>query len=248
MIHPTHRFVSAAILIALAGASTVAFAGLKDKPPAGVTLSGIEWQLDPYNSDDASAAVDRAGREARPTVSNRPVFGDDGPFGRSSPGNDPIGGSRGGNPIDRTGPNGGRGRDRDREASDNDPFGNQSINIQIGGGGRGSIFFESLRKNPARVSFHEGERSVTVVEDGLETECEAGKKEPFSDSFSDGERSCGWSGRAWVVETTRAKKFHRTDRYEISKDGKTLRYTTNANEDGVGRVTIERRYQIPPAK
>ncbi len=41
----------------------------------------------------------------------------------------------------------------------------------------------------------------------------------------------------WVVETKRGRQFSRTDRYEISKDGRTLRYTTYANEDGMGRVT-----------
>jgi hypothetical protein len=246
MIHATHRIVPAAMLIALAGASSLALAGLKDKPPEGLTLAGIEWQLDPYNSDDPAKVIDRAAREAqRPTVSNRPVFGDDDPFGRG--GADPVGGGRRvGGPLDRGSTNGGWGRGGN--TSDSDPF-DQTITMQIGGGGHGSIFFESLRKNPQKVSFQQGARTVTVSEDGIETECEAGTKEPFADSYSDGERSCGWSGRAWVIETTRAKKrFHRTDRYELSKDGKTLRYTTTANEDGVGRVTIERRYQIPPAK
>ena len=244
MIHVRHRIAPRILLIACAGISTLAHAGLKNKPPEGVTLAGIEWQLDPYNSDDPSQAIDRVGRETqRPSASSRPVFGDDDPLGRNSPSTDPIGrGRRVPGPLDR-----GNTGDAQRggNASDVDPIGNQSMTMQWGSTRRGSIFFDSLRRSPGKLSFNEGQQHVTVTEDGLETECEAGVKEPFSDSFGDGQRNCGWSGRTWVVETTRPH-FSRTDRYEISKDGKTLRYTTTASEDGVGRVTISRRYQIPP--
>ena len=248
-MHIKHRITRISVAVALAGVSTVALAGLKDKPPEGVTLAGIEWQLDPYNSDDPGKAIDRAGREAQqPTVSNRPVFGDDDPLGRHrAPGTDPIDGSRrtGGplNPRNTGGawPPGGN-------SSDVDPIGNQSMSVQWGNTSRGSIFFEALRKNPEKLAFNEGKHSVTVTEDGLETECEAGVKAPFSDSYGDGQRNCGWNGRAWVVETTRAHSFNRTDRYELSKNGRTLTYTTTAKEDGVGRVTITRKYQFPPAR
>jgi hypothetical protein len=128
-----------------------------------------------------------------------------------------------------------------------DPTGtHQSITMQMGGGRR-SIFFEPLRKNPEKLTFSEGKQYVTVNADGLETECEPGVTAPFSDSYGDGERSCGWNGRAWVIETKRGRDFSRTDRYELSKDGKTLKYTTTAVGDGLGRVTITRRYQVPSA-
>jgi hypothetical protein len=245
------------LTIALASASPLALAALKDKPPEGLKLAGTEWQLDPYHSDDASAAVDRASRVDQPTISDRTrggVFGGDDPFGRGRSGTDPIGGgSRTGDPRDRTtdprdrtrGPNDRSRGWPGRDGADIDPTGgNAGVTMQFGKT-RGSLFLESLRSNPEKLTFDQANRVVTVTEDGIETECEAGEKAPFSDSYGDGERSCGWSGRTWVVETTRGKLFSRTDRYELSKDGRTLRYTTNAKEEGVGRVTIERRYQIP---
>src|SRR5262245_17926698 len=39
--------------------SSVALAGLKEKPPQGVDLAGT-WQLDPYRSDDPTAVLDQA--------------------------------------------------------------------------------------------------------------------------------------------------------------------------------------------
>jgi hypothetical protein len=244
-----------ALLAALVSASMLVAplalaAGLKDKAPEGLKLDGTEWQLDPYNSDDASEAVDRAGRKMQQQERQSGgrevgggIFGGDDPLGRHGPG-DPNGSGR--FPSDRDTasrwPSGGR------NSTDIDPTGGGGGVTMQWGGRRGSIFFESLRTNPAKLGFSEGKQYLTVTEDGLETECEAGAKAPFSDSYGDGERTCGWNGRAWVIETKRGRQFSRTDRYELSKDGKTLRYTTSASEEGVGRVTISRRYQIPIAK
>jgi hypothetical protein len=245
MMLPGYRIAPIALAVAGLCASAAALAGLKAKPPEGVTLAGIEWQLDKYNSDNPSEAIDRAGRR-QPTISNRPAQDDDDPFGRNSPTHDPIG-RRTPGPLDRATPGGGWGRGGGNSA-DVDPIGNQSVQMTFGSTTRGSLFFEALRKNPEKLSFSEGKQYVTVNEDGLETECEAGTKAPFSDSYGDGQRECGWSGRTWVIETTRPRQFKRTDRYELSKDGKTLKYTTSASEEGVGRVTISRRYQLPPNK
>jgi len=237
-----------ALLLALTSASALA-AGLKDKPPEGVKLAGTEWQLDPYHSDDAGEALDRAARKAAqpdmPRTSGGGVFGDDGSAGARFPG-DPNRGF----PSDRNRPGSSRSPlpDTRRGGAEIDPTGGGGAVSMQWGGHHGSIFLESLRSNPEKLSFSEGSQSVTVSADGVDTECEAGTKEPFSDSYGDGERSCGWNGRAWVVETKRGRQFSRTDRYELSKDGRTLRYTTSASEEGAGRVTIERRYQIPVPK
>jgi hypothetical protein len=244
-----HQVAPLSLLIVLACASTLAFAALKNKPPEGVKLAGTQWQLDPYNSDEPSDEIDRAGQRAqRSSGPSRPMGG--GVFGGGNDptgrGSDPVGGGGGyGLPSDRD-RGGGWHRGGDGNSTDIDPTGQrQTITMQMGGA-RSSIFFESLRTNPDKLSFAEGTRNVTVSADGIDTECEAGVKAPFSDSYGDGVRNCGWSGRAWVVETTRGRSFSRTDRYELSKDGKTLKYTTTATEDGVGRVTINRRYQLPP--
>ena len=255
MIHLRSHITQLALLVALVSASMLATplalaAGLKDKPPEGLKLDGSEWQLDPYNSDDASEAVDRAARKMQQQQQQSGgrevaggIFGGDDPLGRHGAG-DPNGGGR--FPSDRDTssrwPSGGR------NSTDIDPTGGGGAVSMQWGGRRGSIFLESLRTNPAKLGFSEGKQYLTVTEDGLETECEAGAKAPFSDSYGDGERTCGWNGRAWVIETKRGRQFSRTDRYELSKDGKTLRYTTSASEEGVGRVTISRRYQIPIAK
>jgi hypothetical protein len=235
-----------ALLLAFVSASTLILAaGLKDKPPEGLKLAGTEWQLDPYNSDDGGEAIDRAARKAAEPSSSRAegggIFGRDDPIGRREPGDTPTNGQF---PTDR---NTGWPSRGGRSSTEIDPTGGGgSVTMQFGGR-RGSIFLEKLRTNPEKLSF-EGNQSLTVTADGIETECEVGAKSPFSDSYGDGERTCGWNGRAWVVETKRGREFSRTDRYELSKDGRTLRYTTSASEEGFGRVTIARRYQIPVPK
>jgi hypothetical protein len=239
------RIASIVLLLGFATVATLALAGLKDKPPEGLKLAGTEWQLDPYNSDDPGEAIDRAARKAQQPSGERRTGGDI--FG----GDDPIGGR---NPADPSNsgrfPSDSRSRwpDRGTNPTDIDPTGGGGTVTMQWGGRRGSIFFESLRSNPEKLTFSEGSQNLTVTADGLETECEAGVKTPFSDSYGDGERTCGWNGRAWVVETKRGRQFSRTDRYELSKDGRTLRYSTSASEEGMGRVTIDRRYQIPIKK
>jgi hypothetical protein len=256
MFHARSRITSIALLLAFASVSPLSLAGLKDQAPQGVKLDGTQWQLDPYNSDDPAEAIERAGRKAR-DASSAPrtgggIFGGDDPLGRRGAGDpiggDPVGGARAGRfPSDR-----GSGSrwpsDRGTGPADIDPAGGGGTVTMQWGGRRGSIFFEALRTNPEKLSFSEGNQHVTVTADGVETDCTAGVKEPFSDSYGDGERTCGWSGRAWVVEPKRGKQFRRTDRYELSRDGRTLRYTTSATEEGMGRVTIARRYQIPIEK
>lgn len=248
MSHTRSRFASIALLLGFASFSALTLAaGLKNEPPEGVKLDGTEWQLDPYNSDDPGKAIDRASRQVREQESTVPrssrggVFGGDDPLGRNGA-RDPIGGR--GLPSD----SGSRWPSDGRNSADIDPTGGGGNVSMTFGTARGSIFMESLRRNPEKLTFSQGNQYVTVTEDGLETECEPGTKAPFSDSYGDGERTCGWNGRVWVVETKRGRQFSRTDRYEISKDGRTLRYTTYANEDGMGRVSIERRYQIPIKK
>jgi hypothetical protein len=248
-------------------------ASLKDKPAQGVTLNGTEWRIDPYRSDDPDQVIERAQRQkveqdrsSRSGGMDRDVLGGGrrGPIGgednhgtwgggapypgRSDGGEFPDGGSRrGGNfPGDTRG--GGYGRDTGRSSTDIDPTGTSaSASIQLGNlGGIRNEFVGQLTKNPETLAFREVDRRVAVSEEKLETECAAGSKEPISDSFGDGERRCGWDGRAWVVETTRGKHFSRTDRFELSKDGKTLTYVTSASGAGMPNVKIRRIYTIAP--
>jgi hypothetical protein len=276
MIGTSRRGMSSRIaqLVLYAGAlgliTTVAAASLKDKPAKGVTLAGTQWRIDPYRSDDPEEVLDKAqkqkDKEDEDRIGRRAggADRDGGPWGGGEDSHGTWGGRSGvpgrptdlpdgGSSRDPTGMpggdrGGGYGRRSDRTSTDIDPTGGtQSASIQLGNmGGIRNEFAGQLAKNPDTLSFREVNDHVAVAEDKLETECTAGQKAPLSDSFGDGERSCGWDGRAWVVETTRGKHFSRTDRYELSKDGKTLTYSTIASGAGMPKVKIYRVYTIAP--
>ncbi|MEJ1963307.1 MAG: hypothetical protein WDO56_17810 [Gammaproteobacteria bacterium] len=248
MILRTNPAVQVMLLTSALCVADVAAAALKDKPPAGLNLSATAWQIDPYHSDDPVAVIqnaeyaeqqrrnrdrdglDRGGMDRGGMDRQRPGPGGDDPFGRGFPDSS----SRSGN-----WPNPGR------PATTIDPTGGvQSATIQFGSRSS-NPFLEQLNRNPQQLAFRQVEEHVTVTEDGLETDCTAGEKaSPLSDSFGDGERKCGWSGRAWVVETTRSHHFTRVDRYELSKDGKSLRYTTTASGSDIPSVRITRMYEV----
>lgn len=264
------------VIASALGLTSAAAASLKDKPAKGVTLAGTEWRIDPYRSDDPDQVIDRAQeqkehqeRDSRSGGMDRDVLGGGrgGPMGgsednhgtwgggglpdRTSGGSFPDGGarSRGSDNFPSGSRGGGYGHDTDRTSTDIDPTGgSQSATIQLGGnlGGIRNEFVGQLTKNPDTLAFRETHQRVAVSEEKLETECAAGSKEPISDSFGDGERRCGWDGRAWVIETTRGKRFSRTDRYEMSKDGKTLTYVTSASGVDMPKIKIYRVYTIAP--
>lgn len=264
------------LLATALGVATVAAAALKDKPAKGVALGGTEWRIDPYRSDDPEQVIDKAQKQKEDQDRDSRRGGGEDRGGVLGGGRDsPSGGSEdnhgtwgggGGFPGRRTdpsdggsssrGPNfpggdrgGGYGQRTDRSSTDIDPTGSsQSATITLGGGigGIRNEFAGHLAKNPDTLSFREVNDHVAVAEDKLETECAAGKKVSISDSYGDGERNCGWDGRAWVVETTRGKHFSRTDRYELSKDGKKLTYVTTASGTGMPKVKIYRVYTLAP--
>jgi hypothetical protein len=269
------RIAQLVALASTLGLLTAEAASLKDKPPKGVTLNGTEWRIDPYRSDDPDEVIEKAQRQkeeqdraSRSGGMDRDVLGGGrgGPMGggednhgtwgggggfpgRTTGGNFPDGSSRPGGSMPRDTRGGGYGHDTDRTSTDIDPTGSSSsASIQFGnrGGGIRNEFVGQLAKNPDTLAFRELNERVAVSEEKLETECAAGSKEPISDSFGDGDRRCGWDGRAWVIETTRGKRFSRTDRFEVSRDGKTLNYVTNASGEGMPKVKIYRVYTIAP--
>ncbi len=274
--HASHRMAQVLLLAGALGLTTLASASLKDKPPKGVTLTGTEWRIDPYRSDEPKSVIDKAQkdadghRESRPSGGmNRGVFGGGGEGGGPWTGGGgesgggtwgggyPSGGRgdrgdgtgrRGGDSLPDEGRRGGYGRDTDRTSTDVDPTGSSaSASMQIGRrGGIYNEFLGPLEKNPDTLAFLAVNEHLKVSADKLETECAAGVKVAISDSYGDGERHCGWDGRAWVIETTRGKHFSRTDRYELSKDGKTLTYVTTASGAGMPKITISRTYTIAP--
>lgn len=256
MIRRSRRVAQRILLTGTLALSALALAGLKEQPPKGVALAGTQWLIDPHRSDDPETAIRKAevakerGDSRQPTA-DRGAMGDGDPWG----GGDNRGGTWGGgsSPQGRTGlpdpRGGGWGHEQGRTSSDIDPTGGrQSASISFGGSGGRNGFLQELRRNPERLAFLQQHQTLTVTADQLETPCAAGTQEPISDSYGDGQRRCGWDKRAWVVETTRGKHLHRTDRYTISKDGKTLTYVTTASGQGMPNVRITRVYTAAPAR
>ena len=227
--------------------SAVAFAGLKEKPPKGVVLTGL-WQIDPYRSDDPKAVLDKAREDAHESSSsgggraNRGIFGGGGgTWGRSGSGGE---GTWGGDDSDFPSRGGGGGRHggmgRHGGCSSSSADGSKRS-------GWKSDQLADLNANPEKLSFEDVNQHLKVSAGENSTECAAGVKVAISDSAGDGERTCGWDGRAWVIETTRGKNFTRTDRYELSKDGSTLTYVTTANGSRLPKIKISRTYIVASA-
>ena len=242
----TKRLISAC---GVALFSTVAMAGLKEKPPKGVDLTGT-WQIDPYRSDDAKAVLDQARSEMHDESSGGGGRGGGmrrGGGGGFPGGGYPGGGSGGGGFPGGGGgfPGGGGGMGRHGGMGGHGGYGGS----RSGGGASGSgesprQMLDELAANPDKLAFATTEHTLKVTAGEANTECAAGVKVAISDASGDGERNCGWDGRAWVIETARGKNFTRTDRYELSKDGKTLTYVTTATGSHMPRIKISRTYTV----
>jgi hypothetical protein len=222
---------------AIAAISTVALAGLKEKPPKGVDLNGT-WQLDPYRSDDPTAVLDQA-RADMPE--ERSGSGRGGGMRRGGGGGFPGGGGGGGFPGGGGGGGGGWGGHHGGMGGNRGSSG--------AGGSSGTAdsprqMLNDLAANPDKLAFSTTEHTLKVIAGDANTECAAGVKVAISDASGDGERNCGWDGRAWVIETARGKNFTRTDRYEISKDGKTLTFVTTATGSRMPKIKISRTYTL----
>jgi hypothetical protein len=240
------------VLASVLTLGTAAAAGLKDKPPKDVKLGG-DWRLDPYRSDEPAAVIDEAVQEAKKkqereergdrSADDHGVF--DKPWGGGEPSGTP-------DRPDPRGPfpDGGTWR-RDKGGGGStrvDPTGGESS--ASWGTGRSTPrneFLPSLQKNPESLAIRDSGKSITVTEDGIDTACAAGDTVPVADSYGDGQRRCGWSGKAWVVETTRGKRFKRTDRFELTNKGTILLYITSANGKEMPDVRISRTYTVAPA-
>lgn len=226
------------IVLASTLAVGVHAAGLKDQSPDGVKLTGT-WQLDPHRSDDPVVVMKRAEKaeiaKRRRQIEDRSrgASDGDGPWDGRMPsdqhgGRDPYPGRRdGGVTIDPT--SGGStdvswGTARRRSASDE--------------------FLLALDPNPETLTILDSGRRVSVSEDKLETDCTAGEVSPVADAFGDGDRQCGWRGRAWVIETTRIERFKRTDRFELSRDGQQLVYTSTATGSQIQTIKVSRTYTL----
>ncbi len=228
------------LLIVLAGALAMADAqaALKDQPPEGVKLSGT-WKLDPGRSDDPLEALKRAEKaeiaqrqrqieeRTRDRTGTGPLGDDDWGPGDQSHRRDPFPGRRGDGVI----------------------FGDGDVDVTWGKPRRSvsSEFLLGLDPNPATLTIVDWGNRVSVSEDRLETDCFAGEATPIADAFGDGERQCGWRGRVWIIETTRVERFKRTDRFELSKDGKELKYLSTASGSTIPTVKVSRTYMLVPA-
>ncbi|HVY81596.1 MAG TPA: hypothetical protein VG994_11480 [Steroidobacteraceae bacterium] len=221
--------------------ATVAMAGLKEKPPKGVTLSGV-WKLDPYRSDDPDAVLAQARAEAAKArgSSGGGMHRGRGGYGRGGGfpgGGGGFPGGGGGMPGGGWG-HGGYHRSGGSDGSADDSSGTPGPDHVSP---RGQLL-QDLAANPATLDFTTTEHTLKVSAEQASVECAAGVKVAISDSAGAAERNCGWDGRAWVIETDRGKALKRTDRYELSKDGKTLTYVTTASGERIPKIKITRTY------
>jgi hypothetical protein len=233
---------------AIAAISTGAMASLKEKAPKGVDLTGTLWQLDPYRSDDPTAVLDQARSEMPEKGSAGGRGGGMRRGGGGSPGGGggfPGGGGGGGFPGGGGGGGGGWGGHHGGMGGGSRSGG--SGGSSSGDGESPRQMLDDLAANPDKLAFSSTEHTLKVVAGEANTECAAGVKVAISDAKGDAERNCGWDGRAWVIETARGKNFTRTDRYEVSKDGKTLTYVTTATGARMPKVKISRTYTLAPA-
>jgi hypothetical protein len=230
---PSAKRANVAKCIVACGASLVAsaaMAGLKEKPPKGVELHGV-WQLDPYRSDDPDAVLAQARAEADKGDSARGggMRRGRGGYGGGFPGGGGGGWGRGG------------GHHRSSDSSGSSPDDSSSTGTGDHVSARSQLL-KDLAANPATLDFSTTEHTMKVSAEQNSVECAAGVKVAISDSAGAAERNCGWDGRAWVIETERGKSLKRTDRYELSKDGKTLTYVTTASGQRVPKIKITRTY------
>lgn len=248
------------VLMGTLAVGTALAASFDKKPPEGVKLSGT-WRLDPQRSDDPAEVIQKAAANAkadreREIEGRRSACVD--PWGRED--NDtwgkPLPPTRmPGEERCRRDPFPDRGRDdpfgRGRDGTTIDPTGSGGSVVFSKGNANGNVrneYLLQLDPSPDMLTILDSGSRVSVSENRLETDCSAGAAEPIADSFGDGERRCGWKGKAWIIETTRTKRFKRTDRFEMQKGGKTLLYTTTATGQQMPSIRISRIYEwVPPA-
>jgi hypothetical protein len=233
------------------GGAPRAVAGLRETPPNGLALTG-SWQLDTAKSDDAAAVIDQA-RDA--LIDARPPAEASRGAGRWDHGEGGFPGGGGGGGMTRgtiggagLGGGGTFGRNADPDSSDPLAGGGDALDgpgARAAEAARNAVLRE-LEKNPETLVFRSVDHEVRVLADQDELACEAGPKVTMQDGLGDGERQCGWDGRAWVVETSRSRGGTRTDRYELSRDGKVLTYTTRVVGDRMPRIKLMRVYRRPP--
>jgi hypothetical protein len=241
---------SFALACGLALLSTAAMAGLKEKPPKGVELAGSHWQLDPYRSDDPKAVIDQARGDMQNSDDSGGRRGGGMRRGGAGAGGGgfPGGGGGGGGGF----PGGGGGFPGGGNGGGGGGYGGRHGGGAHGGGSRSSDgesprpTLDDLAANPDKLSFSSSEHTLKVTAGDANTECAAGVKVALSDANGDAERNCGWDGRAWVIETVRGKNLTRTERYELSKDGKTLTYLTTVTGSKIPKIKISRVYTVAP--
>jgi hypothetical protein len=215
-----------------------ALAHLADTPPKGVALDG-KWAIDAGKRDDAETAVNKA----RDNITSARLNGASSGAGGFPGGGGHRGGMRGG-----MGGMGG-GRHSHRDTSSEDASAEQKSG-QDDSGNRPSHSHEDiltgLDKNPETIVVTKDDAALKISTESTGFESDAGGKSSIEDELGDAERTCGWDGRAWVVETNQGRAGMRSDRYEVSKCGKTLTYTTQVSGGRFRKVRLTRVYLAEP--
>jgi hypothetical protein len=210
-----------------------------------VALAG-SWQLDVARSDDAQAVIDKAREALIDDRANSGGLRGGGHFAGAD-GAFPAGGggmTRG--VMGGGGLGGGGSWGHNATPAADDPLGGGGESDAAAGGahrdGTGNALLEELARNPKVIAFAAVDREVKVLADDTELGCEPGGTITLSDRLGDGERQCGWQGRAWVIETSRTGTGTRTDRYEFSRDGRSVTWTTLIAGGPMPRIKLTRIY------
>jgi hypothetical protein len=212
-------FSSAMLTVFFLSVGSLAHAKLKDTPPKNISAEG-SWRIDVEASDDPEAVIDEASGHLNSSASR---------------GGGLHGGRHGGSSGGMGGHHG-HGQ-QDASTSNDEPNPSEKTNR--------TEQLKRLREfaqNPETLAISAHEHALRISSDTASSDCEAGEKISVIDTNGTAERQCGWDGRAWLVETAYAHSYTRSDRYEISKDGKQLTYTTKVSGGRVPSMKINRVY------
>ena len=223
----------------------VALAGFQDSAPQGLSLAG-SWRLDAANSDDPNAVLQKARASIEKRRGSHTDGDSDGGIGRGggmgSGGRSGRGGGMGGGHGRRGGGDGQGSGDGQRGANGEgtDPQDAAATGREANRSADGAL--ADLATLAPALAIAQSEDKLKIASGESSLECEAGPKYTIGDSAGDGERQCGWKGRAWIVETRRLRGGKRVDSYELSRDGKTLTYTTVMTGGQLPKIKIKRVY------
>jgi len=223
-IPPRPPVLAITLLLALATLPARADERLVAEAPGDVAPTG-QWQLVPERSDDPDKLLERVRKQGKKALEGRSFL----PGGWNVGVGGPIGGV-----IDaaRNRP----GKD-DEEAAEAEAKRAKVRELQE--------TYEAALHNPPSLATTRA-AAIMIVRTDLESlSCEAGTTKSVTLPGGTAERSCGWSGRTWVLRyTPRPDGPVREERFDYSAAGGELTYTTSiASAEPFSTLKLRRVYR-----